>query len=370
MIVLRSEESVKTGIFMMPSHPPERSFADGFAWDLKHLELCDRLGFDEAWIGEHFCSPWEPNPAPDLLIAQALLRTQRIKLAPGAHLLPYHHPAELACRVAYLDHIAKGRFMFGVGSSGLPSDWRLFNIDGTSGQNRKMTREALDIILKLWEAEEPFEYRGEYWSVNRIDTMLDSLKFHIKPYQKPHPPIGIAGLSPQSDTLLIAGERGFMPMSLNISKGYLAAHWNSVERGAAKTGRTPNRDDWRVVREVYIADTDAEAKKRALNGMLARAYSDYLLPLFKSFGLISLFKHDPAVADADVTMQYLVEHSWLVGSPRTVRQKLADMYSESGGFGTLLVLTFDYQDEHDAWAASQQALIEEVMPDFRNKAAA
>ena len=78
---------------MMPSHPPERPFAEGFAWDLKHLELCDRLGFDEAWIGEHFCSPWEPNPAPDLLIAQALLRTQQMKLAPGAHLLPYHHPA-------------------------------------------------------------------------------------------------------------------------------------------------------------------------------------------------------------------------------------------------------------------------------------
>jgi alkanesulfonate monooxygenase SsuD/methylene tetrahydromethanopterin reductase-like flavin-dependent oxidoreductase (luciferase family) len=355
---------------MMPSHPPERPFAEGFAWDLKHLELCDRLGFDEAWIGEHFCSPWEPNPAPDLLIAQALLRTQQMKLAPGAHLLPYHHPAELACRVAYLDHLAKGRFMFGVGSSGLPSDWKLFNIDGNSGQNRKMTREALDIILKLWAAEAPFEYRGEYWSVNRIDTMLDTLKFHIKPYQKPHPPIGIAGLSPKSDTLEIAGERGFMPMSLNISKAYLAEHWESVARGAAKTGRIPRRSDWRVVREVYVAETDAEAKKLALGGMLTRAYRDYLLPLFLSFGFVSLFKHDPSVADSDVTPEYLAERSWLVGSPRTVRQRLADMYGEAGGFGTLLVLTFDYQDEHEAWAASQRLLIEEVMPEFRKQVAA
>ena len=96
---------MQSGIFMMPSHPPERSLRDGFQWDLEHLALCDRLGFDEAWLGEHFTSPWEPNPAPDLLIAQALLRTQTMKLAPGAHLLPYHHPAELACRVAYLDHI-------------------------------------------------------------------------------------------------------------------------------------------------------------------------------------------------------------------------------------------------------------------------
>ncbi len=358
------------GIFMMPSHPPERDFREGFEWDLKHLELCDRAGFSEAWIGEHFCSPWEPNPAPDLLIAQGLLRTTRMKLAPGAHLLPYHHPAELACRVAYLDHIAKGRFMFGVGAGGLPSDWRLFNVDGTSGQNRKMTREALDIILKLWESDTPFEHRGEYWTVNRIDTMLGTLKFHIKPYQKPHPPIGIAGLTPKSDTLEIAGERGFMPMSLNLSSAYLAEHWASVERGAAKTGRTPNRDDWRVVREVYIAETDAEAKKLALKGMLARAYREYLLPLFGDFGLLSLFKHDQSVADSDVTPEYLVEHSWLVGSPRTVTQKLADMYGASGGFGTMLVLTFDFSEEHEAWATSQQALIDEVLPQFRQRAAA
>jgi len=350
---------------MMPSHPPERGFREGFEWDLRHLELCDRLGFAEAWIGEHFCSPWEPNPAPDLLIAQALLRTARMKLAPGAHLLPYHHPAELACRVAYLDHIAKGRFMFGVGSSGLPSDWKLFNVDGAGGENRRMTREALDIILKLWQSDEPFEYRGQYWNVNRIEPMLRTLSFHIKPYQQPHPPIGIAGLTPKSDTLEIAGERGFMPMSLNLSPAYLAAHWASVERGAAKTGRTPRRDGWRVVREVYVAETDAEARRHALGGMLARAYRDYMLPLFADFGLLSLFKHDASVADSDVTPEYLVDHGWLVGSPRTVRQKLADMYGAAGGFGTLLVLTFDFSEEHEAWTASQRLLIDEVLPQFR-----
>ena len=110
----------------------------------------------------------------------------------------------------------------------------------------------------------------------------------------------------------------------------MAEHWASVERGAAKTGRTPKRDDWRVVREVYIAETDAEAKRLALKGMLARAYREYLLPLFGDFGLLSLFKHDSSVADSDVTPEYLVEHNWLVGSPRTVTQKLADMYGVLG----------------------------------------
>lgn len=355
---------MKVGVFMMPSHPPERSFYEGHMWDLEHLELCDKLGFDEAWIGEHFTAPWEPNPAPDLLIAQALLRTQRIKLAPGAHLLPYHHPAELAHRVAYLDHMAQGRLMFGVGTSGLPSDWKLFNVDGMAGENRRMTREALDIILKLWTSEEPFEYKGQYWTVNRIDTMLGTLKFHIKPYQKPYPPIGIAGLTPRSDTLKIAGEWGFMPMSVALSNSYLQTHWQAVEEGAEKAGRTPSRGDWRVSREVYIAETDKEAREKALNGMLCRVYREYLMPLFKSFGMLHLFKHHPEVPDADVTPEYLVDHSWLVGSPRTVVQKLGDMYEETGGFGCLLVLTFDQSENQEGWANSQRMLIEEVMPHF------
>jgi alkanesulfonate monooxygenase SsuD/methylene tetrahydromethanopterin reductase-like flavin-dependent oxidoreductase (luciferase family) len=362
---------VQIGTFLMPSHPPERPLLAGYEWDLRHLERCDALGFAEAWIGEHFTAPWEPCPAPDLMIAQALLRTKRIKLAPGAHLLPFHHPAELAHRVAFLDHLAEGRFMFGVGSSGLPSDWKLFQVDGMSGVNRRMTREALDLILRLWSAQEPFEHRGEFWNVDRIDRMFGSLAMHLRPYQQPHPPIGIAGLSPNSDTLVIAGERGFMPMSLNLNPQYLASHWAAVERGAESVGRTPHRRDWRVVREVYVAETDAEARRKALEGPIGRAYREYLLPLFRSFGLIGLFKHDPAVADGDVTPEYLVERGgWLVGSPATVRQRLADQIGESGGFGTLLVITFDHLEDDRGWSESLGAMVEEVMPPFREAEAA
>jgi alkanesulfonate monooxygenase SsuD/methylene tetrahydromethanopterin reductase-like flavin-dependent oxidoreductase (luciferase family) len=359
---------VEAGVFMMPSHPPERGLREGFEWDLEHIGLCDRLGFSEAWIGEHFTAPWEPNPAPDLLIAQALLRTQRIKLAPGAHLLPYHHPAELACRVAFLDHLAQGRFMFGVGAGGLPSDWRLFDVDGMSGENRLMTREALDIILRLWSADEPFEFRGKYWNVNRLEPMFEGrLQFHLKPFQAPHPPIGIAGLSPRSDTLELAGELGFMPLSLNLSREYLREHWASIVRGAERVGRTPRREDWRVVREVYIAETDAEARRLAVDGMMGRAYRDYLLPLFANFRLLSVFKHDPDVPDSDVTPEYLADHNWLVGSPATVADKLAEMQHSAGGFGTLLVINFDFLDEYSAWSASQQALVEEVLPRFADR---
>src|ERR1700733_9780813 len=170
----------------MPSHPPERDFKAGCDWDLQTLCWLDELGFSEAWIGEHHTAPWEPHPAPDLLLAQAFRETSRIRLGPGGFLLPYHHPAELANRVAMLDHMAQGRLNFGVAASGLPSDWAMFNVDGNSGQHREMTREALDIILKLWTEDEPFDYPGKYWQVSQIEPMLRTLRAHIKPFQKPH----------------------------------------------------------------------------------------------------------------------------------------------------------------------------------------
>ena len=144
------------GLFTMPSHPPECGLFDGHQWDLQTLRWADELGFSEGWIGEHHTAPWEPHPAPDLLIAQALMETRHIRLAPGGFLLPYHHPAELANRVAMLDHMAQGRLNFGVAASGLPSDWAMFNVDGMSGQNRDMTRESLEITFaRSCEREQP-----------------------------------------------------------------------------------------------------------------------------------------------------------------------------------------------------------------------
>ena len=74
------------GLFTMPSHPPERSLYDGHQWDLQQLRWADELGFSEAWIGEHHTAPWEPHPAPDLLVAQALLQTERMRIGPGGFL--------------------------------------------------------------------------------------------------------------------------------------------------------------------------------------------------------------------------------------------------------------------------------------------
>jgi alkanesulfonate monooxygenase SsuD/methylene tetrahydromethanopterin reductase-like flavin-dependent oxidoreductase (luciferase family) len=217
---------MKAGLFLMPSHPPERATIDAHRYDLETISLADELGYGEAWIGEHFTAPWEPVPSPDLLIAQALMQTKNIRLGAGAHLLPYHHPVELALRVAYLDHMAQGRLLLGIGAGGLQTDAILVDVNFDEGENREMTREALEVMLFVWRNESD----SEEWK-------WASLRNFISPLQKPHPPIGVAAASPRSETLKIAGERGYLPMSLGLGPAYIASHWESVLEGAAHAWR-------------------------------------------------------------------------------------------------------------------------------------
>ncbi len=350
------------GYFSMPSHPPERGLKDGHDWDLQTLRWLDELGYTEAWIGEHHTAPWEPHPAPDLLIAQALLQTSRLRIGPGGFLLPYHHPAELANRIAMLDHLSQGRLNFGVAASGLPSDWAMFHVDGMSGVNRDMTREALDIILRLWRSDEAFDFQGKYWNVSKPPEMFGVLRPHLRPLQRPHPPIGVAGLSKNSDTLKLAGEHGFLPLSLNLNPAYVGSHWQAVEEGARRSGLTPRRSDWRLVREIFVAETDEEAWRLSVGGMMGRMMREYFLPLLGNFGFLEYLKHAPDVPDSDVTPEYCARHNWLIGSPTTVAGKLARVYDEVGGFGQVLVFGFDYAANPEAWRTSLGMLAEEVLP--------
>ena len=334
----------------MPSHPPERSVREGQRWDLQELLRLDVLGFEEAWIGEHFTATWEPCPAPDLLIAQAIQWTKRIRLGPLGHLLPYHHPVELAHRVAYLDQMAGGRYQLGVGISALPSDHQIFGMDASGGSNRRMTFESLEMMVDLW-TNGPREFRGEFWSSGVPRTPFDNLGYHLRPFQRPHPPIAIAGLTPNSENHRLAGEKGYIPVSLSISPDptVTAAHWTAVEEGASRSGRVPDRGEWRVIRDVYVAPTDKEARAVAIGGIMGRCWREFLLPLYLGLGLGPLLKNDPAMSDADIDLEYLADHLWLVGSPDTVAGRILELQAATGGFGYLVATSYDATDERTAW---------------------
>jgi alkanesulfonate monooxygenase SsuD/methylene tetrahydromethanopterin reductase-like flavin-dependent oxidoreductase (luciferase family) len=346
---------MRLGMFAQAAHPPGKSPYDCQEWDLQVIRWLDQFGYDEAWFGEHHALPWEPNPAPDILVAQAFRETKRIRLGPGGICLPYHNPAVVANRIAWLDHVSQGRLNFGVAAGAVPADWKLLGINGAD--TRDMTRESLEIIQKIWTGERPFVHEGKYWRVEVADPIPGLFDVHIKPFQQPRPPIGVSGLSPSSPTLKIAGRMGFLPMSLASNTPDLRTHWDAYVAGAEAAGRTPKRKDWRVVKEIIVAETDAKAEKIAVEGGLGDYVRGYLQ---RTSRWAAEQQGLPFNADA-LAPEYLLKNTWIVGSPSTVREKLEQFQEDTGGFGTLLVFACDYGAQPEAWRDSLRLLAEEVV---------
>ena len=348
------------GLFMMPLHPPHRAFADGYDRDVAQIVAADRLGFQEVWVGEHLTERWENAPAPDLLLAQALALTKTVRLGTGVTLLALHNPVYLAHRLAMLDHMARGRFQWGIGGGGIPTDLSLLGLDPSTVRAR--SAEVLDVVLKLWASDGRFTYRGKYFD---IDTpVLDPVKdrgYYMKPLQQPHPPIAVAASTPTSSSMRMAGERGWIPMSSSLlSRSYLGGHWRLVEAGAADTGRPANRSQWRIARDVLVAPTSAAARQRA-QAVLGRNYVQHQYPNRIGTAQMASTKLEPSMPDEAVTVDYLMENLWIVGDPSECADKIQQIYEESGGFGALLTITTDSDDagwDHE----SLRLLMEKVAP--------
>jgi alkanesulfonate monooxygenase SsuD/methylene tetrahydromethanopterin reductase-like flavin-dependent oxidoreductase (luciferase family) len=256
----------------------------------------------------------------------------------------------------------------GVAAGALAMDQYMF---GTNNEtNRAMLRESLDMMIRLFTDEKPFEIKGKYFTTAQAERQGEHYA-HLKPLQRPHPPIAMAGaFSTKSESLALCGERGFRPISLNMASHFTAQHWASVEAGARKSGRTPRRSDWAIVRDVLVAETDKLAWEYAVNGAMGRMFREYFLPLMSKIKTdrlaIEYFAASSGVALPQITTEYCAEHNWLIGSPDTVVKKIERMYEEVGGFGTLLLHAFDYADAPEQWRRSLQLLGSEVLPRLKH----
>ena len=172
---------MEVGYFAMPLHPPGADPTRTLEDDLAQIVLLDELGYKEAWIGEHFTTVWENIPAPDLFIAMALAKTRNIVLGTGVSCMPNHNPFMLAQRIAQLDHQARGRFQWGVGSGGFPGDFEVFGFDPATGAHRGMTRDAIDLVLQLWDDPKPGLYEHPYWRFTIPEPVDDiGLRLHLQ----------------------------------------------------------------------------------------------------------------------------------------------------------------------------------------------
>ncbi len=354
-------QAIRSGMFIMPFHDPAKPPGQCYDEDLELIVRAEELGFGEFWIGEHHTMKYENIVMPEIFIARALGQTHRIRLGPAPVCLNQHHPAHVACRLAFLDHLSKGRLNLCFGAGSVTADQELYGAEPKNAS--AMVDEALDMILRLWASEPPYEIEGRFWKI-RLKANVDTetgIGYIPKPLQRPHPPIAVPAMSRNSPSMRTAGQRGYQPFGHCLVPGnVLADFWKTYEASALEAGRQPKRADWKVSRSIFLADSTREARERARTNSLGRNY-EYIGRLFdKGLGR-KIYKRDPAMSDADCNLDYLMGEQIIAGSPDEVLRRLLLLIEETGPFGTLVLMSYDWDDKA-SWLHSMELFARELMP--------
>ncbi len=348
---------MKFGIFMAPFHRVGENPRLCFERDLELIEWLDRLGFDEAFIGEHHSSGWEIIPSPEVMMSFAAARTRRIMLGSGVVSIPYHHPFNTANRFAMIDQISGGRAMLGCGPGALSADAHMLGIDTTT--QRKRMVEGVKAILRLYTEEGGVTIDGSWFKLN--DAHLQ-----VKPFQKPHMPVFVAStISPSG--MVAAGELGCGVLSVaSYAQGgldELPKRWAMAEETAAEHGKTVDRRNWRLVFPCHLADSRKEALEQVRDGA-NRWIQDYFV---RTLGAKIQFEEYPNQPIEEMTIDKMVARGGaIIGTPDDAIARLRELQQLSGGFGGILLLAHEWADR-ERTMHSYEMCARYVMPALQDR---
>ena len=338
---------------------PHTSASRTYDEDIHEIVLADKLGFRDAYISEHHGEPpyigkVDTIPVPELMMCKAAGLTTRIRMGSAVRLVHLHHPLDVAIQAAVTDHMLCGRFIFGFGS-GFPSP--LFSEERGLGYEDRHARlaESLDFIQKCWTDSEPFDWDGEHWQAKGVVALP-------KPFNTPHMPMATATES--EPTIKIAAERGYTLISAFLEPVQMLRVKSEKYASAGRdAGHASPRRNIAASRIVYIADSRAEAIEDLRDAVAyetsVQEQRGFLKMLKKMFDLE--VPNDASAIDAYVEAGY-----YMIGDPDTVTAQLKDFYEESGGFGTLLIVTGKDWATREKRSRSMTRFMEEVAPQLRD----
>jgi alkanesulfonate monooxygenase SsuD/methylene tetrahydromethanopterin reductase-like flavin-dependent oxidoreductase (luciferase family) len=348
---------------MMPLHPPGRNIAETLAEDREAIILADRLGFSEAYMGEHVTDAAETVTSSMIFLASLISETKNIMLGTGTINVPNSHPAAIAAQAAMLDHMLKGRFIMGISPGGLMSDAEVF---GNFGRDRNaMFVEGINMVLKIWESEPPYNLEGEFFKVTVGQTMIPEIGqgYIMKPYQRPHPLIVGTAVAPFSKGVTEMAKRGWQPISANfLMPEWVKSHWPKYADGRTEIGAVAHPDEWRIAKSIFVADDEATAKRYARDA--DGPYHFYFKQLVRKLlngGRSNLFKTDPNMDDALITPEFVASKLVLSGTVNSVVDQILAFREYVGDFGNLLYAGHDWMDPKLA-KRSMELFATEVMP--------
>jgi limonene 1,2-monooxygenase len=342
-----AQSKLRFGAFIAPFHAIDENPTLAIERDFELVQWLDKLGYDEAWIGEHHSAGFEIIASPELFIATAAERTRHIRLGTGVSSLPYHHPLILADRINQLDHITRGRVMFGVGPGALPSDAFMMGIP--VARQRDMMDEAIDVLVPL--------LRGETVTAKTDWFTLSEARLQLTPYSRPSVEIAVASqVSPTGARA--AGKHGLGLLSLGATStgGFnaLASNWAIAEEMAAANGTKVDRSGWRLVGAMHIAETREQARADVQFGLgnWLRYFTEVAaLPIAPPEGV------DPI--DGLIASGFAV-----IGTPEDAIAQLDRLMVQSGGFGAFLCMAHNWA-EFETTKKSYELLARYVVPKYQ-----
>lgn len=340
-------EKLRFGTFIAPFHPLRENPTQAIERDLDLVVHLDKLGYDEAWIGEHHSAGYELIASPELFIAFAAERTRNIRLGTGVSSLPYHHPLMLADRINQLDHMTRGRVMFGVGPGALPSDAFMMGIPVAKQRDRM--DEALDVLVRL--------LRGETVTRKTDWFELAEAKLQMTPYTRPSVEIAVASqVSPTGASAAGRHGAGLLSIGATSAGGFnaLASNWAIAEQQAKASGQTMDRSKWRLVGPMHVAPTREQARAEVRFGL------ENWLYYFREVAALPL-----APADGTDPVDALIASGMaVIGTPDDAIAQIERLQEQSGGFGAFLLMDNNWAD----WAAkknSYEMIARFVAPKFQ-----
>ncbi len=341
-------QRLRFGAFIAPFHPVDENPTLAIQRDLELVEWLDQLGFDEAWIGEHHSAAYELIASPEVFIAAAAERTRHIRLGTGVSSLPYHHPLMLADRINQLDHMTRGRVMFGVGPGALVSDAFMMGIP--VGKQRDRMDEALKVLVPL-PARRGGDPQVRLVRAGQRPPADDPLLAALGGDRRGQP--GLAHRRPRRRPArpgpAVAGRH------LHRRFNALASNWAIANEQAAEHGQTMDRNAWRLVGPMHIAETREQAMEDVRFGL------DKWIFYFREIANL------PIVPEGDDPVQAMIDTGLaVIGTPDDAARRIQQLVDESGGgFGAFLLMAHNWAP----WAATKRSyelMARYVFPKFQN----
>ena len=326
-------DRLRFGIFLAPFHALNENPTNALDRDFELIEHLDRLGYDEAWIGEHHSGGFEIIASPEVFMAAAFERTKNIRIGTGVVSLPYHHPFMAVDRMIQLDHQSKGRAMFGVGPGALVGDAFRMGIDPSTQRDRM--NEALDVILPL--------LRGEIVSKKTDWFEVREAQIQLPCYTQPHIEMAVACARSPSGALA-AGKHGLGMLSIGGTSDDALTHhannWKICEETAIANKKHVDRKNWRVVTLAHIADTREQALENVKFGI--EQFARYFREI-ATFPIVPDNIHNAA--------EYLMENNMAcIGTPDDAIKYIEKLQIGTGGFGAYMELAHNWAD----WQATKR----------------